>query len=238
MGKPDFQQQYNDLFSSESEKAKAFDKIAEQYYYGNFGRMQKADFETLIFSLYLDRILNKSEQNMLSYSDYTLSKYLGITQSKISNLKVKKELQYPYEGFDWRKSFYRIASKACYENGKIRINIPDKNLYYELKNAIEEKGGYVDVQLNSSLLQIRPEYFIDLLLDIGNETDRKSVRKKLKNEMKEKNIDVEFMDRYSTGEVIKENAISIGVDVIADIVSSAVPVAGKTIANIIKNSIA
>jgi hypothetical protein len=146
-------------------------------------------------------------------------------------------LQYPYEGFDWRKSFYRIASKACYENGKIRINIPDKNLYYELKNAIEEKGGYVDVQLNSSLLQIRPEYFIDLLLDIGNETDRKSDRKKIKNEMKEKNIDVEFMDRYSTGEVIKENAISIGIDVIADIVSSAVPVAGKAIANIIKNSI-
>jgi hypothetical protein len=82
MGKPDFQQQYNELFSSESEKAKAFDKIAEQYYYGNFGRMQKADFETLIFSLYLDRILDKSEQNMLSYSDYTLSKYLVLHRVK------------------------------------------------------------------------------------------------------------------------------------------------------------
>ena len=30
-------------------KAKAFDKIAERYYLGNFGTMQKSDFEVLLF---------------------------------------------------------------------------------------------------------------------------------------------------------------------------------------------
>lgn len=62
--------------------------------------MQKTYFETLLFSLYLDHILDISEDDMNTYSDYTLSKYLGITQSKVSNLKVKKELQYPYAKFD------------------------------------------------------------------------------------------------------------------------------------------
>lgn len=90
INKDNCQKQYQLLFPSEREKAAAFDAIAEQYYYGNFGRMQKTDFETLLFSLYLDRILDTSEEDMHTYSDYTLSRHLGITQAKISNLKVKK----------------------------------------------------------------------------------------------------------------------------------------------------
>ena len=71
-------------------KIKAFDKIAEKFYYGNFGSTSKADVETLMFSLYIEQILEKEQDNMVAYSDYSLSKALGITQSKISNLKFVK----------------------------------------------------------------------------------------------------------------------------------------------------
>ena len=69
-------------------KAQAFDKLAEKYYYCNFGSTSKADLDVLMFSIYIERILDKSQKDFNSYSDYTLSKNLGITQSKISNLKV------------------------------------------------------------------------------------------------------------------------------------------------------
>lgn len=150
---------YEELFPSNDIKAEAFDKIAEKYYYANFGSTSKADLDVLLFSLYIERILKDSQGEFTSYSDYTLSKLLGITQSRISNLKVKKELQYPYPSFSWKEAFARIIDNYRYENGKIKLHIPDKNLYLELKNVIESAGGYVDVQLNSSLLQISPEYF-------------------------------------------------------------------------------
>lgn len=237
MNKREFEQKYTELFPSDTDKAEAFDEIAKQYYYGNFGRMQKTDFETLLFSLYLERILNISEEDIHTYSDYTLSKLLGITQAKVSNLKVKKELQYPYEGFDWKKSFLRVSSKARYENGKIRINILDKNLYYELKNAIEKADGYVEVQMNSSVLQISPEDFITLMTDIGEEKDRITVRKKLKEKLEGTYEDTEFLEKKSISEILKNNAHSMGTTLVADLIEDCVPVVGKYIANIIKESV-
>ena len=150
---------YEEFFPDEKTKARAFDKIAERYYCANFGTMTKSDFETLLFSIYLEQILNKNESDFSQYSDYTLSKLLGVTQSKISSLKVKKELLYPYEKFNWKESFRRISDKAVYENGKIKLFIPDRNLYLELKNAIEARGGFVEVQLTANLLQVPLSYF-------------------------------------------------------------------------------
>lgn len=158
--KEKIKKQYNEYFPDEKTKAEAFDKIAERYYYANFGTMSKSDFETLLFSIYLERILEKHEENINMYSDYTLSKLLGVPQSRISSLKVRKELLYPYEKFDWKKSFERISDRAIYENGRIKLFIPDRNLYLELKNAIEMSGGFIEVQLTTNLLQVPLSYFL------------------------------------------------------------------------------
>ena len=48
----------------------------------------------------LNSVAALAGEDMNTYSDYTLSKLLGITQNRISSLKVKKELIYPYQGFD------------------------------------------------------------------------------------------------------------------------------------------
>ena len=56
------QQRYNELFPNDAIKAKAFDEIAKQYYFCNFGTMQKSDSDVLLFSLYIDQILKQTEK--------------------------------------------------------------------------------------------------------------------------------------------------------------------------------
>lgn len=127
---------YRHLFPTEAVKAEAFDKIAELFYNCNFGSTSKADIETLMFSIFIERILKEDgPENFKSYSDYTLSKALCITQARVSNLKVRKELVYPYEDFSWKKSFELVSKKATFENGKIKIYIPDKNYFLQRHNA-------------------------------------------------------------------------------------------------------
>lgn len=175
-------------------KAAAFDKIAEHYYLGNFGTMQKSDFEVLLFSIYLEQILDKSEEDMNSYSDYELSKKLGITQDKVRNLKVKKELKYPYEKFSWKESFKRVIPNMRYKNGFFFISINDRNLYLELKHHIENMGGFIEATLNSNLLKIPAEYFIDLIVDIYGNNDRKYIDKKIRKYMAEKYNDEKILE--------------------------------------------
>lgn len=168
---------YNEIFTTD-DKAKAFDEIAKCYYDRNFGTMSKSDFEVLLFSIYIERILCIDDKKFGMYSDYELSKQLGITQSKVRNLKVKKQLQYP-RTYDWKEAFVRVCENATYENGKIKVQIPDVNLYYEVKNAIEEAGGYIDISLTSNLLQVSPGYFLDLICIIADESEKASIEEKI-----------------------------------------------------------
>lgn len=83
---------YSNSFS-DKEKLAAFDKIAGLYFDRNFGSVSKADFETLMFSIYIEHLLD----NDLPYDDYTMSNSLGISESRIRTLKERKQLKYPRE---------------------------------------------------------------------------------------------------------------------------------------------
>lgn len=229
--KEKIEKQYNEYFPDEKTKAEAFDKIAERYYYANFGTMSKSDFETLLFSIYLERILEKHEENINMYSDYTLSKLLGVPQSRISSLKVRKELLYPYEKFDWKKSFERISDRAIYENGRIKLFIPDRNLYLELKNAIEMSGGFIEVQLTTNLLQVPLSYFLDLLVAISEEKDRKELLENIKDVIQEKNKDIEFMEKEPIGKALQKQMPKL----IIDLISECIPVFGGAVKVIAEN---
>lgn len=225
--------QYNDLFD-DSAKIKAFDLIAQNFYFKNFGSMQKSDIDTLMFSIFIEQILKQSEDNLNSYSDYVLSKMLGISQTRISNLKIKKELKYPYNGFDWKKAFLRILGNARFEGGKIKMYIPDTNLYLEIKNAIEMKGDYVDVTLNSKLLQVSPECFLDLVVEIsdyenmeGDKQIKDEVRRIIKSHLERNQTDVKFLEQESFSKQLKQNGLKLSGIIISEIISSLVPVVGK-----------
>ncbi len=224
---------YKELFTAE-DKVKAFDEIAKNFYFGNFASMPKAEIDLLMFSIYLDKILDKSEEDLDSYSDYKLSKIFGITQRRIINLKEKKQLKYPRE-FEWEKVFLEHLKNARYDNGYFIVNIRDINLYRELENAIDSRGGYIDVQLNPKILKLKEEYFIDLILTVADDEGqmRKAIRNVLNNSS---NIDIsEFEDEKSIGDILKSSFVDNMPELIAELVSGIVPVAGSVAKPIIKD---
>lgn len=234
--KEELKHQYENLFPTDKTKAEAFDTIAEQFYFCNFGTMQKTDIETLLFSLYLDRILDQSEANMEEYSDYKLSKILGITQNRVGTLKERKQLKYPYENFNWKESFKRIMEHARYEKGRVKLNIPDRNLFIEVKNAIELHGGYIETQMSANLLQVSLEYYIDLILCVSDETNNEKIRKKLAEELQRTGncTDIEYSEKKSVGDILKETKGEIAAWMIGELISACIPVAGGTIKKILE----
>ena len=210
---------YAEIFPDDKSKAEAFDKIAERFYQKNFGTLSKTDMETLMFSIYIEQILAKGDKDFSTYSDYTLAKELGITQSKVSNLKVKKQLQYPHE-YDWRVSFASISDRARYENGKIIIQIPDINLYYEIKNAIEDKGGFVEVTLNRGLLVVPLNYFLNFMEFITEGEDQDRLRKAIRKEYQKYQKEQEIIEKEPIGKVLQKCGASTIIGIIDGVANS------------------
>lgn len=204
---------YNELFPDIESKAEAFDKIASCFYAGNFGMMAKSDIEVLMFHLYIEQVLKIDEYNFNTYSDFRMSKELGVSQNKISTLKVKKQLQYP-RNFDWKESFRRASQKVRYDKGQIIFQVPDINLYYEIKNAIEEHNGYVDVSLTPKLLKVPLEYFLDLMISVSDEYTRKELKKDIRREYRKYNGEKEFIEE----ETIHKQLLGIGKDTVLCII--------------------
>ena len=205
MAKFDSEAQYQKLFPTDAVKAAAFDRVAELFFNKNFGTASKSDIDVLMFSMYIDKILEQSEGEISTYSDYTLSKYLGITQSKVKSLKIKKELIYPREEFCWENSFRKIYSNAQYKDGNILLFVPDPNLYIELKHFIEENNGLVDIRLNSSLLVVSLESFLDLVVYVADESEKNVIRNFLKDKFIERQANVENFEKQPISKTIGQS---------------------------------
>lgn len=175
-------------------KAKAFDDIAMLFYDRNFGSSSKSEIELIMFSILMDAMINKyaNDNGVLDYnmcSDYNMGKALGIQPSKVTTLKKNKQARYPVN-FNWQQSLKMIENNIRYSKEKNKIIIPvrDPNLYIEIKNFIEENGGFIEMQYGSNVIQIRPEYFFLLLYNgISDETEKTEIRKAFAIELKNKN---------------------------------------------------
>lgn len=212
-------QHYYELFPDDRTKAAAFDRLARHFYDANFGTMAKADIEVFMFSEYIERILANEDCSFRDYSDYALSKWLGIPQSRVANLKVKKQLKYPHP-YKWEESFLDVCKNLQYEKDKIKIQIPDINLYYEIKNAVEELGGYVEVTLTSKLLQISPGYYIDLLLSISPDKSRKVIRKALRDEIRIRQKDAKYLESDPFGKQLEKTTKSIVFEILKGVLTT------------------
>lgn len=186
---------------SEKEKAAIFDKIAENYFNRNFGSMSKADFETLLFSEYIEQCISKD----LAFDDYTLSKQLGITQSRIRSLKERKELKYPHKGDYWKQAFASSIINAKYDKDakRVKVIIQDVNVLIEVRNFLEQNGWYDEYQLNRKLLQVSLECFIDICFKLKEENsnlfddETKDKIKELGSKESDKNIIKDFLCDFS-----------------------------------------
>lgn len=208
---------YNQVFETE-DKVKAFDKLAEMFYDRNFGTAGKAEVELWLFKTFMDNLIknNVDKNNVLDYnktSDYTIGKMLGIPQERVRNLKIKSQARYPV-AFSWQESLKTMRDSIVYDENKDKIIIPvrDPNLYNEIRNFIEEKGGYIEIQRGSNCIQIRPQYFFILLyLAIEDEDKKKDTRKAFAKKLKERNNDYE-MKEIKTDDELAEAALQTGGD--------------------------
>lgn len=179
--------------------------------------MSKSDFELMIFKFYIENLLsnNRDENNVIKNynecSDYKISKDLGITPQRVSNLKVKKELVYPSK-YDWKKAFLKLTENARYDpvTKKVTINIPDPNLYLEIQNFLEEKGSYIEKQLNRKVMCLRAEYYIDLIISLNDsESERKEITEGLKKSFMKKNKGEFSFDDKNIGKSLIDGAVNI-----------------------------
>lgn len=207
---------------SEEYKARCFDELAAHFYNANFGQMSKADIELMMFNFYLRQMISdhRDDCGSIDYnecSDYKISRDLGITQQRVRNLKIKKQLVYP-EKYTWEIAFAKLIKNARYDpkTQKITLNIPDPNLFIEIQNFIESRGSYVEMQLNSKILQIRAEYFIELVVSLEPEESRKKITQNLKKQLQESTKENAAFDSKNIGKSLINGGINI-VDIIANL---------------------
>lgn len=201
------------------------DKISKHYFEQNFGTFSKSDMDLLMFHFYLDELIeqNSDKNGVVSYSaisDFKIAKELGITPQRVRNLKIKTQLVYPNSKFEWKKSLENLLKdekRIFIEGNYIKINIPDPNLYLEIQDNIEDFGGFIDIQLNSKLLSIRKECFIELIKIICDESEAKKLESKISEEFDKLPSEIKQKDAYDKWEqisIIVKNSVSSVTDIV------------------------
>lgn len=178
-------------FSME-EKAQFFDDFVARCLGTGTFNIQKTEAEVIFFHCYLENLkriksknsdLQKNVQEKNTISDYVISFELGITQSKVRNLKEKEYIIYKNENLQdiWKQSFLSLLGniKLNKKTNNIEVLIPDNVLMMELRNFAEELGLYDEITLNPKVFKCPVASFIKIYDRIeGNGKDSYAILKK------------------------------------------------------------
>ena len=146
-----------------------------------FGSFNKSDYEVLMFTAYLDS-LDENEIN-----DYEISIALGITESKVRNLRIKSQLQYP-RVIKWEKKLASAIEKGTYDpvQKQVTITIEFPSVRNRIRYEVESRYGTVNLSLNSKQLVLPVESF--LILAACAEKDSNAVLDKLNDELQNSKV--------------------------------------------------
>ena len=136
-----------------------------------FGTFSKSDYEVLMFTIFLDSLSSHAR-------DYDISIALGITESKVRNLRVRSQLLYPKE-LKWQDELAAAVKYGSYdpESKLITVTIEDPSVQSLLKNIIEKNFGTVGQSLNVKHMVLPIDSF--LILSAYAEKDPESTLDKL-----------------------------------------------------------
>lgn len=134
-----------------------------------------------MFTAYLDS-LDENEIN-----DYEISIDLGITESKVRNLRIKSQLQYPRE-IKWEEKLASAIEKGTYDpvQKQVTITIEDPSVRNRIRYEVESRFGTVNLSLNSKQLVLPVES--SLILAAYAEKDSDAVLDKLNNELQNSEV--------------------------------------------------
>lgn len=184
-------------------RAKAFEELESKYYNKNFGTLSKSDFEILMFKIYYERSREKSN-NILDYDNYSISKDLGITESKVKLLKEKMGLKYP-NTIQWKEEIGNHIKAFEYFEDKqeIKFIIDDDYCLKEFQRLVLNSGCFYDGSFNSRIITFKIESFFKLFKDESNVYDvvfNKELKEKIQKKCPNNNELLELLK-----EVKKEN---------------------------------
>ncbi len=175
-----------EILTNRIEEAELFTK--------RFGSFSKADYEVLMFTIYLDSLCGEVR-------DYDISIDLGITESKVRNLRVKSQLMYPRE-IDLVVELSNALKGGRYdkETGTITTTIENPSVLNYLKNQIEKNYGVVGRTLNSKQMVLAVEDYL-LLAALAEENKEETLDElnrlyKLEAAEKEKVEKIAFQKRF------------------------------------------
>lgn len=157
-------------------------EFLEHYLSGSFGSMSKSETEILIFHLL-------SKHFEIS-SNYEISNFLKISETKVKNLTLNAHLRYGRNNKDiLKKIMLRICDTLDVnfdENiGEIKFSVENPVEKRELVNEIKKLGSYADFSFNNEILKIKINVFLKLLNRLVGEDNFKKVFQKY---LKEKTI--------------------------------------------------
>ena len=193
-------------------------EFLEHYLSGSFGSMSKSETEILIFHL-----LSKHFENS---SNYEISNFLKISETKVKNLTLNAHLRYPRQSGDEivRETLVDIAKKfsTIYDeqNGEVKIHIQSSVQKREMINAINKLGSFADYGLNNEILKIRINTLFSLFEKF---LDKEKFKDTVQIYLKDKKLnEKQFFDALNNSqrfiEMIKRSNIKIS-DVINTILN-------------------
>ena len=108
---------------------------------------------------------------------------------------------------------YKDRLKNCIDSYELYSSdyafLGEEILNNKIQYFIEEKGAYVEKQLNSKILQLRAEYYIDLIVALEPEESRDKLIKRLKTEFKDSGKEDVVFDERNIGRSLLEAAVNV-----------------------------
>lgn len=190
------------------------DFLFKKYANKNFGLMIKSEFEVILFYHIMQELLNelpKDKETEKFISDYDLSMTLGITESKVRNLRTRAHIYFGEDKKEsWKSRFKSLINNEEYisynpSNYLVEMLIPDVTLIAEIRHCLETYHLYDEVVKNSHLFKCPLKTFIKLC-QIVNSPDDSAIS----SAPKIKSLEALPQD-------IKEKLKSAGIDIFKDL---------------------
>lgn len=204
------------------------DFLFQKYANKNFGLMIKSEFEVILFYHILQKLqddLPKDKDAEKFISDYDLSMALGITESKVRNLRTRAHIYFGTDNKDsWKTRFKSLIDNEEYisynpSNYLVEMLIPDVTLIAEIRHCLESYHLYDEVVKNSHLFKCPLKTFIKLCQIVNSSDDSE-----IADTPKIKNLEALPQD-------MKEKLKSAGIDILKDLTGDAIKTAFRIFGN-------
>ncbi len=164
------------------DKVKFAEDFIDKYLEQGFGVMSKSELDLLIFDQ-----LKENGAWSDSASDFNIAQYLGISASRVRNLKDKLSRRTPLDEdtakgklrgiIKLQERWHEKSDEA--KRGKVKIQIEDSYLRELAEDLVKNHGGIVDTSFNRSIIVMSGEIFFKLVYELLEKEEQDAVLKEL-----------------------------------------------------------